>query len=182
MTTGQSITERAAQADAEQRRHIRDAAAERREESLTKLRDRWQDKYSGPGERLGLELPERDAFTFAKYATDAHRITEAAGWTWEDDGITFLYSGTHGAEGLHVVVTCPDCGAKRAEHVSSLDELGRLLRIGHGYGHRCRETETRAIAYAIGTAARILRISESELVDEALERHADLIARLRFGR
>lgn len=183
MTTGQSLTERAAQADRESRQKMRDDAAERRGASLDKVIERWHDAYHGAGDRLGVDCPERSEFEFrSNVQIDGGRHDSVSGWAVEVDGVVLLQSTTYGNSGLHVILTTPCCGVERAEHVSSVDQLGRLLREGRGFGHHCRETETRAIAYAIGSAARDLRLSERELVEEAQERHADLIARLRFGR
>ena len=45
-------------------------------------------------------------------------------------------------------------------------------------GHKCLEAETLEVARVIGAAARDLGLSANNVVDEAFERHMDVIHRL----
>ena len=167
----------------------KDRRASEREGRLDKVIERWSDKYSGFG-RLAADgydvgpAPERECFTSTRVAEfKGASGDDLGGFTVEVDGVTFLLCTDYGKGGTYLVHQCPQCGVTGASSFHGLDDLGVLLKTGpKSYTHRCVEREARTVAYAIGTAARDLKIAPAEIVAEAFDREGDLIDRLRFGR
>ena len=190
MTTGQ----RGLRATAEAARQLkleeaREQGRKRRDDSLAKVIERYDDKYAGFGRLAdeGVEVPEPEEGNF-EYVKDVrvfagHRSGKIEGWKVIVDDVPFLFGTTHNHTSLHLIHTCPKCGVEGASNFHSLDDVGRLLKFGPtNWTHTCLESETREVAYAIGTAARDLNLSANEVVDEAFNLHGDLIHRLMLSR
>jgi hypothetical protein len=161
---------------AQANREQRDAE---RAKHLTELLDSWDGKY-GRG-RIGygaddpaLPMPERDAFTWHGYPGFPYagygRGTTVYGWAWETDGITFLYDATYSGQGLCVILTCPDCGERHADHPHGMDGLGKLLRLGRSPQHVCHEIATRNLAHAVRQAAEQTGMQPWAIAQEAADR------------
>lgn len=179
-----SLREAAQQAATDRSRTEREAARKRREEELGKVIEKLGEGPEVIGSlahRLGPEFQRTfspEDFSYCKVRQDGARSGELYGFRFEFDDVSFLYSTSYGNEGLHVILTCPDCGGERAEHVWSLEELGRKLKTGRASSHHCLVSEAREVAYAIGSSARDAKVSPDEIVQVAYEKHSDLIYRL----
>ena len=68
-----------------------------------------------------------------------------------------------------VVLTCPECGGRHTESFYGLSGLGKLLKDGRSYLHKCHQVAARELAYAIKAASRETNLSASDILDEALE-------------
>jgi hypothetical protein len=177
------LREAARAAAKEQQATRQEEKRKQREEALDKVMERFYDDYRGFG-RLGktgydVRQPEREAFEYVSgVAKDGGHQSSVSGFRVEIEGVPFLFCTDYNDHALYVLLTCPDCGALRADTFHGLDDLGRKLEKGRTTLHHCREVESRRLAYAIGSAARDLQISPAEVVEEALDRHWELIVRL----
>ena len=178
-----SLKQAAAAANiARTREHQEDKRQKRERELSGVIETLTSNGYGGLAKRFGDEyadaLPERGAFTYRSIETDLFRVGTLYGWAFEIDEVPFIYITSHGHQGLNVILTCPDCQVERADSVSGLPELGRKLAKQQSIHHKCLDTETRNVAHAIGTAARDLKMRPDEVVEIALRRHMDVIARV----
>ena len=188
MTTGQKSLREVAEAAREAKlEESRESARKNREKSLAVVMEKFHDDYRGFGRlgREGYEIKEPNAEDY-EYVRDVRVFSgvnrETDGWKIVIDDVPFLFGTSHGAESLHVMVTCPKCGVEGATTFHGLDDLGRQIKFGPTYGHICQEREAHKVAYAIGTAARDLKCSPQDVVDAAYELHSDVIHRLAHGR
>lgn len=190
MSTGQTGLRAAAESARQDKlEERRESGRKDRERSLTNvIEKRYGDRFGGFGrlEAEGVEVPEPDEGNF-EYVKDVrafagHRSGKIEGWKVIVDGVPFLFGLTHNHSSLFLIHTCPKCGVEGASTFHGLDDLGRLLKFGPtSWSHTCLESETREVAYAIGSAARDLNLSANEVVDEAFNLHGDLIRRLMLG-
>jgi hypothetical protein len=188
MTTGQNSLREVAEASRQEKLEERRKQAQKdMDKSLGVVVDKYHDDYRGFGRlaREGYEVvgPEGVDFEFVRDVrvfTGVNRKTD--GWKVVIDEVPFLFGTSYQSESLHVIITCPKCGAEGASTFHGLDDLGKLLKFGPKYGHKCREAEAREVAYAIGSAARDLKCSPQDVVAAAYELHSDLIDRLTYGR
>ena len=188
MTTGQkSLREVAEAARQEKLEERRESAQKSRDKSLDVVVDKFYDDYRGFG-RLGREgyevaEPQREDYEFVRDVRIFSGVNKKTdGWKIVVDEVPFLFGTSHGAESLHVIVSCPKCGVEGATTFHGLDDLGRQIKFGPTYGHKCREQEALEVARAIGTAARDLKTSPEDVVNAAFELHSDVISRLIYGR
>jgi len=190
MTTGQTGL-RAAAEDARQDKleEAREQGRKNRAASLKNvIEKRYNDRYGGFGRltEKGVEVPEPEEGNF-EYVKDVrhfngHKSGKLEGWKVIVEDVPFLFAMTHSHQSLFVIHSCPKCGVEGASTFFGLDDLGRLLKFGPtSWTHKCLESETREVAYAIATAARDLKLSANEIVDEAFNLHGDLMNRLMFG-
>jgi hypothetical protein len=150
-----------------------------RKEELVKLKENWAKIW---GHKLDPVPKRPTAFKFvAKMNTLTWNSSGVSGWRFTVEDIPFIYVTTYGEQGLHLIVTCPECGQEVADHFYNLADIGLRLD-GRKLRHRCRERQAKDVAYAIGTAARDAKVDPGEIVDLALQNHWDLIARLTGGR
>jgi hypothetical protein len=187
MTTGQKSLREAAEASRQVKmEESRESARKYRQKSLEAVIERFHDNYRGFGRlaREGYEVtePGPDGFEYVKDVRVFSRNEKTHGWKVVIDEVPFLFGTSHGAESLHVIISCPKCRVEGASTFHGLDDLGRLLKFGPLHGHTCRDAEAREVAYAIGAAARDLKTSPQDVVDAAFELHNDVITRLIHGR
>jgi hypothetical protein len=175
-------------AQKQHREKDREDALRRREESFEKIR--WDHEYSGFGRlaRDGYDvgpMPDRSKFEWLPYpglpAWGGGRISRTHGWKIVVDDVPFLFGPVEGSSfSLFLIHSCPQCGVEGASTFFDLAELGRLIEKGpKDYAHKCRERETRDLAYAIASAARELKMAPETVVSLAFSDHADAIARWR---
>lgn len=167
----------------------RDRRASEREERLDKVIAKFADKYGGLGrlmeEGAEIVMPERKCFEPLRVNEFSGRrdAGDIGGFKVEVDGVMFFFCTDYNKGGVYLLHQCHQCGVAGASSFHGLDDLGSLVKNGpKSYTHTCVEREARTVAYAIGSAARDLKMSPAEIVAEALDAEADLIDRLRFGR
>lgn len=179
-----SLRERAEAARLDRLSESRAARDKAREDGLEKVLEKWGKAARGEVEsfsrvaahRRGADSPRETPSPLRVWSATESARPPVSGWSFELDGVEFLAATSYQESGsLFVVLTCPKCGARRAEHFYGLDSLGDLLRKGHGTLHKCLDLETRQVAYAIASAARDLNLSADEIVRETFERQGDLI-------
>jgi hypothetical protein len=152
----------------------REQRAAEREKALDELLANWDSRATLEYKGDALPKPKRDAFTYVPYPGFTYgngrgRNQNVHGWTWETDDLTFIYDASYHGEGLCIVITCPDCGERHADHVYGLEGLGRLLARGRADGHECRAVVARELAYAIRRASEKTGLPALAIVQEALE-------------
>jgi hypothetical protein len=189
MTTGQkglrALAENAREVKLEE---SREQARDRRKKSLQAVIERYPDRYRGFGRLAeeGLTIPDPSENDF-EYVKDVRIFSgvadKSSGWKVVIDEVPFLFGDSYRAEALFVIHACPKCGVEGASTFHGLDDLGKLLKFGPAnYQHHCLEKETLDVARVIGAAARDLGLSANNVVDEAFNRHSDVISRLMSGR
>lgn len=189
MTTGQKSLREVAEAAREARlEESRESARKNREKSLEDVIAKFHDDYSGFGrlakEGFHVTAAKTEDFEYVKDVRVFQGGTAKTieGWKIVIDDVPFVFGTTYQGTSLYLLHNCPKCGAEGASTFFGLDDLGRKLKFGPDFGHKCREAEARTVAYAIGSAARDLNCSPQDVVNDAYTMHGDLINRLRFGR
>jgi hypothetical protein len=169
-----SLKDTALAADKERREQSKRSQEDARIKGRIWLEQNWEKRWTGFD--LIPELPGIDEFEWmTSIPGSSPRHSNISGWSFTIDDVTFLYNKE---QGMHVILTCPECGAKHAATFYSLDSLGQLLRNGRGMYHKCRESQAKSLAYAIGAAARDANTSPALMIDLALE-HSDVSMRAR---
>lgn len=176
MTETTTLRDAALAAAHDSARKAREQRATERDNHLTQLLAEWDTRAALSYKGDTLPRPDRDAFTWTpypgfNYGYPGCRTPNVHGWTWETDGITFVYDASYDGQGLCVVLTCPDCGERHADHAYGLDGLGKLLRAGRASGHQCREVALRALAYAIREASEQTGLPPATIAAEAADRN-----------
>jgi hypothetical protein len=175
-----NLKERAAAADADKRQVERNRAKEQRQKDLDATIARWPNAYC-IGSKLDVPCPPREDFTFVRDIPHdgGGRDKTIFGWQVEIDGISFVTNGGHySSSGDWVLVTCPDCNTTHACDFFDVADLGKILKAGRHFLHRCLEIETRELAYALGRAARETGLTVEQVVEETRSRHWELVGRI----
>ena len=135
-----------------------------REDTLTNLIDNWESRWA---HRLdeAPPCPDRNEFGWDT-VTGGHRQGHISGWLFEIDDVEFIYPER---EGLHVVLTCPDCGERQGESFYGIVNLGDRLKKQRTLFHKCHQVAARELAYAIRAATDATGLSPHRMFDEAME-------------
>lgn len=173
-----SITELALQAEREAAQQSKKDSADRRQQQLLNLQEHWDERTALDRfnkDRKEQPMPDDDQFVWVEYPGFTHgfpgsRNPNVHGWTWETDGVRFVYDASYHGQGCCVILTCPECGEEHAADWHGLASLGKLLRTQRDSGHKCREIALRDLAYAIRSAAESTKLSPQSVAAMALER------------
>lgn len=172
-----TITELALQAEREAAKKQKQQNADKRQKLLAELQGHWDRTaldYFNKEDPKAQPMPDDDQFVWVGSPGFTHgypgsRNPHVYGWTWETDGVRFVYDAYNG-QGCCVILTCPDCGEEHAANWYGLSSLGKLLRTQRDTGHTCREVVLRELAYAIRSASERTKLSPQSITAMALER------------
>lgn len=176
MTSITDIALAAEQAAAAQDRATR---AGERVKSLELLKERWDERTAlnrfNRADPKPQPLPQDDQFTWVPYPGFTYgypggRTPNVHGWSWETDGVRFIYDASYSSQGCCVILTCPDCGEEHADHWHGLADLGKKLRTQRGSGHECYEIVVRGLSHAIRAAAERTHMHPAAIAAQAADR------------